>query len=418
MIEYTLEVRRPALRTCSQLAPRPIWATPGRAARMGLDGLGVSMIGLVWAGMDGSGLGWDAVAGVGGRGGGLRVLLRALQADRGVPAEQPLQLPRTCSRRGGGAAAAAAAPAAAAEARVASMLLRVLFGGGRAAQHQPFQVHPIVSTSAMSAGEALRFIDERQVVRSDFVLVFGDTVSNMYVRRRRRPRAFAGRAVGRGRARPHTQPRACACSPQRAVVSRWQVADGGAGGAPRAARGGQASGHDHLRAAALPRAPRAPPRRLGPRRRRRPRDLAGALPLPAPRRSARRRLPDDESAAAGAGVQGGVRDGPGPDGNAGAQGGAGWFAGPVACSRVPPAPLARVTDLGGGCPGARRPHGLPHRYLRAGGAVPVHGQLRLPAHPAGLRVRAATRRDYGEQDLPARARRQRVRRARAQPSLV
>mmetsp|Transcript_6093 Transcript_6093/g.22353 ORF Transcript_6093/g.22353 Transcript_6093/m.22353 type:complete len:781 (-) Transcript_6093:399-2741(-) len=45
--------------------------------------------------------------------------------------------------------------------------------------HQPFQVHPIVSTSAMSAGEALRFIDERQVVRSDFVLVFGDTVSNM-----------------------------------------------------------------------------------------------------------------------------------------------------------------------------------------------------------------------------------------------
>ena len=42
-----------------------------------------------------------------------------------------------------------------------------------------FAVHTIVSTDCLSVGEALRLVDQRNVVRSDFVLVSGDTVSNM-----------------------------------------------------------------------------------------------------------------------------------------------------------------------------------------------------------------------------------------------
>lgn len=42
-----------------------------------------------------------------------------------------------------------------------------------------FALHTIVSTDCLSAGEALRLVDQRNVVRSDFVLVSGDTVSNM-----------------------------------------------------------------------------------------------------------------------------------------------------------------------------------------------------------------------------------------------
>lgn len=37
----------------------------------------------------------------------------------------------------------------------------------------------VVSTSCLSAGEALRLIDQKDVIKSDFVLVSGDTVSNM-----------------------------------------------------------------------------------------------------------------------------------------------------------------------------------------------------------------------------------------------
>ena len=39
-----------------------------------------------------------------------------------------------------------------------------------------FAVHTIVSTACISAGEALRLIDQRHIVRSDFILVSGDTV--------------------------------------------------------------------------------------------------------------------------------------------------------------------------------------------------------------------------------------------------
>ena len=36
----------------------------------------------------------------------------------------------------------------------------------------------VVSTSCRSAGEALRLIDQKDIIKSDFVLVSGDTVSN------------------------------------------------------------------------------------------------------------------------------------------------------------------------------------------------------------------------------------------------
>jgi translation initiation factor eIF-2B subunit epsilon len=42
-----------------------------------------------------------------------------------------------------------------------------------------YAVHTIVSTDCLSVGEALRLVDQRNVVRGDFVLVSGDTVSNM-----------------------------------------------------------------------------------------------------------------------------------------------------------------------------------------------------------------------------------------------
>ena len=47
-------------------------------------------------------------------------------------------------------------------------------GGGR-----HMRVSTIVSTNCTSAGEALRIIEQRDIIKSDFVLVNGDTVSNM-----------------------------------------------------------------------------------------------------------------------------------------------------------------------------------------------------------------------------------------------
>ena len=41
------------------------------------------------------------------------------------------------------------------------------------------KVSTIVSTVCSSAGEALRMIDQRDIIKSEFVLVSGDTVSNM-----------------------------------------------------------------------------------------------------------------------------------------------------------------------------------------------------------------------------------------------
>ena len=42
-----------------------------------------------------------------------------------------------------------------------------------------FVVHTVVSTNCISAGEALRLIDHRHVIRADFVLMHGDVVANM-----------------------------------------------------------------------------------------------------------------------------------------------------------------------------------------------------------------------------------------------
>lgn len=49
-------------------------------------------------------------------------------------------------------------------------------GGSGARQ---MKVSTIVSTVCSSAGEALRMIDQRDIIKSEFVLVSGDTVSNM-----------------------------------------------------------------------------------------------------------------------------------------------------------------------------------------------------------------------------------------------
>ena len=75
------------------------------------------------------------------RRGGVCVLLRARRADRRVPRVQ-----------------------------------RVVSDPG-------FVVHTIVSTNCISAGEAMRLIDHRHVIRADFVLVHGDVVANADLRR-------------------------------------------------------------------------------------------------------------------------------------------------------------------------------------------------------------------------------------------
>lgn len=41
------------------------------------------------------------------------------------------------------------------------------------------RVTPIVSTNCQSAGEALRLIDQKDVIKHDFVLLSGDTVANV-----------------------------------------------------------------------------------------------------------------------------------------------------------------------------------------------------------------------------------------------
>jgi len=47
------------------------------------------------------------------------------------------------------------------------------------AHSREMTVTAVVSTSCLSAGEALRLIDQKDIIKSDFVLVSGDTVSNM-----------------------------------------------------------------------------------------------------------------------------------------------------------------------------------------------------------------------------------------------
>lgn len=45
-------------------------------------------------------------------------------------------------------------------------------------QREP-KITTIVSTNCLSAGEALRSLDQKDIIKSDFILVSGDSVSNM-----------------------------------------------------------------------------------------------------------------------------------------------------------------------------------------------------------------------------------------------
>lgn len=44
-----------------------------------------------------------------------------------------------------------------------------------------FKVHIVVSTNCRSAGEALRLIDQKDVIKSNFILVSGDVVANLNI---------------------------------------------------------------------------------------------------------------------------------------------------------------------------------------------------------------------------------------------
>ena len=48
-------------------------------------------------------------------------------------------------------------------------------------KQRAFKVHIIVSTNCRSAGEALRLIDQRDVIKSNFILVSGDVVANLNI---------------------------------------------------------------------------------------------------------------------------------------------------------------------------------------------------------------------------------------------
>ena len=46
-------------------------------------------------------------------------------------------------------------------------------------QQKSMKLHVVVSTSCLSSGEALRLMDQKDLIKSDFVLVSGDVVSNL-----------------------------------------------------------------------------------------------------------------------------------------------------------------------------------------------------------------------------------------------
>ena len=41
------------------------------------------------------------------------------------------------------------------------------------------KLHVVISTSCLSAGEALRLMDQKDMIKSDFVLVGGDVIANL-----------------------------------------------------------------------------------------------------------------------------------------------------------------------------------------------------------------------------------------------
>jgi NDP-sugar pyrophosphorylase family protein len=58
-------------------------------------------------------------------------------------------------------------------------LIKQHLAGSKWAKNRDMVVTTIVSTSCVSVGEALRLIDYRDVIQNDFILVSGDTVSNV-----------------------------------------------------------------------------------------------------------------------------------------------------------------------------------------------------------------------------------------------
>ena len=50
-------------------------------------------------------------------------------------------------------------------------------------KHRHMKVSVITSTACLSAGEALRLVDQKDVIKSDFVLVSGDIVANADLKR-------------------------------------------------------------------------------------------------------------------------------------------------------------------------------------------------------------------------------------------
>lgn len=49
----------------------------------------------------------------------------------------------------------------------------------RAGRHRKMRVMPIISTNCMSMGDALRFLDHKDILKTDFVLVSGDVITNV-----------------------------------------------------------------------------------------------------------------------------------------------------------------------------------------------------------------------------------------------
>lgn len=46
-------------------------------------------------------------------------------------------------------------------------------------QQKAMKLHIVISTSCLSAGEALRLMDQKDLIKSDFVLMGGDVISNL-----------------------------------------------------------------------------------------------------------------------------------------------------------------------------------------------------------------------------------------------
>ena len=62
----------------------------------------------------------------------------------------------------------------------AEQIQKHLIGAGWT-KNRHCKVHTVVSTNCRSAGEALRLIDQKDVIKSNFILVSGDVVANLNI---------------------------------------------------------------------------------------------------------------------------------------------------------------------------------------------------------------------------------------------